>query len=223
MKMTNCMAFNKVVLLTLFCCFLPYVLLVTGNTCFCDQFWPLFFLVQSYIRPISRPQKLGHKSRSRKSVYYPENTVCVFRALDQFSSVFGSKVMPKIFQICQEFPKAFRGFPKLIFYHFFRKPSTRNVKMSIKPSKTSYYSLECIWISRGFAPLILLDSRTPTGRWRHGLFIETCQNNLWFCKHSQKSRNRTAKFFFQPNYKSFPIQNGFEQLSNSIRWRVMSI
>ena len=39
-------------------CFLPYVLLVTGDTCFCDQFWPLFFLVQSYIRPISRPQQI---------------------------------------------------------------------------------------------------------------------------------------------------------------------
>ena len=38
MKMMNFMAFNKVVLLTLFCCFLPVVLLVTGNTCFCDQF-----------------------------------------------------------------------------------------------------------------------------------------------------------------------------------------
>ena len=38
MKMMNFMAFNKVVLLTLFCCFLLYVFLVTGNTCFCDQF-----------------------------------------------------------------------------------------------------------------------------------------------------------------------------------------
>jgi len=26
------------------------------------------------------------------------------------------------------------------------------------------------------AALILLDSRTPTGRWRQGLFRETCQN-----------------------------------------------
>jgi len=38
MKMMNFMAFNKIVLLTLFCYFLLCVLLVTGNTCFCDQF-----------------------------------------------------------------------------------------------------------------------------------------------------------------------------------------
>jgi len=30
-------------------------------------------------------------------------------------------------------------------------------------------------------------------------------------------------FFFSLNYKSFPIQTGFEQLSSSIRWRVMAI
>jgi len=58
-----------------------------------------------------------------------------------------------------------------------------------------YYSLECIKISRGFALLILLDSRTSTGHWRHRLFRETCQNNLWFCKHSQKGRNRMTKSF----------------------------
>jgi len=56
----------------------------------------------------------------------------------------------------------------LIFYLFFHNSLTRNAKKSIKPSKTSYYSLECIEISRGFAPLILLDSRAPTGR--HRLF-----------------------------------------------------
>jgi len=67
-----------------------------------------------------------------------------FGALDQVSSVSGSKVMPKIFQICQEFPRAFRGFPILIFYHIFHNSSTRNAEKSIKPSKTSYYSLESI-------------------------------------------------------------------------------
>ena len=30
-------------------------------------------------------------------------------------------------------------------------------------------------------------------------------------------------FFFSLHYKSFPIQSGFEQLSSSIRWRVLSI
>jgi len=64
--------------------------------------------------------------------------------------------------------------------------------MSIKPSKSSYYSRECIYISRGFAPVIRLDLRTPTGRWRHGLFWQTCQNILWFCKHGQKGRNLTV-------------------------------
>jgi len=29
--------------------------------------------------------------------------------------------------------------------------------------------------------------------------------------------------FFILNYKSFPIQSGFEQLSSSIHWRVLSI
>ena len=125
--------------------------------------------------------------------------------------------MPKIFQICQEFPRALRGFPILIFYHFFHNSSTRNAKNSIKLSKTSYYSLECIWISRGFAPLILLDSRTPMGHWRHRVFSETCQNNMWFCKDCQKGRNSTAKsFFFSLNYNSFPILTEFEQLSSSI-------
>ena len=47
----NGMDFNKVVLLALFYCCLRYVLLVTGNTCFCDQ--DCCFLVQSYICPIS--------------------------------------------------------------------------------------------------------------------------------------------------------------------------
>jgi len=32
--------------------------------------------------------------------------------------------------------------------------------------------------------------------WRHGLFWQTCQNILWFCKHGQKGRNRTAKSLF---------------------------
>ena len=41
-----------------FVVFLLYVLLVTVITGFRDQFWPLFFLVQSYIRPISRLQKI---------------------------------------------------------------------------------------------------------------------------------------------------------------------
>jgi len=31
-----------------------------------------------------------------------------------------------------------------IYIHFFHNSSTRNAKKSIKPSKTSYYSLECI-------------------------------------------------------------------------------
>jgi len=53
--------------------------------------------------------------------------------------------------------------------------------------------------------------------------VKTCQNKLWFCKHSQKGRNRTVKSFFSLNYKSFPIQTGFEQLASSIRWRVMAI
>jgi len=54
--------------------------------------------------------------------------------------------------------------------------------------------------------------------------VKTCQNNLWFCKPSQKGRNSTSKsFFFSLNYKSFPIQSGFEQLSSSIPWRVMAI
>jgi len=30
-------------------------------------------------------------------------------------------------------------------------------------------------------------------------------------------------FFFSLNYKSFPIQSGFEQFPSSIRWRVMAI
>ena len=78
-----------------------------------------------------------------------------------------------------------------------------------------------------------LDFRTPTGRWGHGLFwqtcqteqpVKTCQNILWFCKHGQKGRNRTAKIvFFSVNCKSFPIESGFEQLSRSICWGVMAI
>ena len=142
----------------------------------------------------------------------------------EFLAFLVQKLCQKYSKHVRNFPMTSRGFPILIFYHFFHNSSTRNAIKSIKPSKTSYYSLECIWISRGFEPLILLDSRTPTGRWRHGLFRETCQNNLWFCKHSQKGRNRTTKrFFFSLNYKSFPIQTGFEQLSSLIRWRVMAI
>jgi len=38
-------------------------------------------------------------------------TVRVFRALDRVASISGSKVMPKKFQIFQEFPRGFRGFP----------------------------------------------------------------------------------------------------------------
>jgi len=78
-----------------------------------------------------------------RSIFGFQAKICVFRAIDEVSSVSGSKVMPKIFQICQEFPRAFREFPILIFYHFFHH-STRNAEKSIKSSKTSYYSLECI-------------------------------------------------------------------------------
>jgi len=46
-----------------------------------------------------------------RSIFGFQAKIRIFRALDQVSSVSGSKVMPKIFQICQEFPKAFRGFP----------------------------------------------------------------------------------------------------------------
>jgi len=102
--------------------------------------------------------------------------------------------------------KGLQGIPQ-IFYHFFHNLSTRNAKKSIKPSKTSYYSLECIQISRGFAPLILLDSRTPTAPDVTDCLekpVKTCQNNLWFCKHSQNGRNRTAKSFFQPKLQVFP-------------------
>jgi len=54
--------------------------------------------------------------------------------------------------------------------------------------------------------------------------VKTCRNNLWVCKHSRKGRNRMEKrVFFSLIYKSFPIQSGFEQLSSSIRWRVMAI
>jgi len=57
--------------------------------------------------------------------------------------------------------------------------------------------------------------------------VKICQNVLWFCKlwkHGQKIRNITLKIvIFSLNYKSFPIQSGFEQLSSSIRWRVLAI
>jgi len=54
--------------------------------------------------------------------------------------------------------------------------------------------------------------------------VKRCQNNLWFCEHSQEGRNRTVKsLVFSLYYKSFPIQIGFEQLSSSIHWRVMAI
>jgi len=54
--------------------------------------------------------------------------------------------------------------------------------------------------------------------------VKTCQNILWFCKHGQKGRNRKVKIvFFSLNCKSFPIQRGFEQLSSSIRWRLLAI
>ena len=103
--------------------------------------------------------------------------------------------MPKIFQICQEFPRAFRGFPILIFYYFFHNASTRNAKKSIKPSKTS--------------PLPRAADVTDCLQKP----VKTCQNNLWFCKHCQKGQNGTMKsLFFSLNYKSFPIQIGFEQL-----------
>jgi len=54
-----------------------------------------------------------------RSIFRFYAKIRVFRALDQVSSVSALKVMPKIFQICQEFPRSLRGFPILIFYHFF--------------------------------------------------------------------------------------------------------
>jgi len=45
-----------------------------------------------------------------RSIFGFQAKIRVFRALDQVSSVSGWKVMPKIFQICQELPRAFRGF-----------------------------------------------------------------------------------------------------------------
>jgi len=48
--------------------------------------------------------------------------------------------------------------------------------MSIKPSKGSYYNLESIWVQWSFAPRNRLDFWSPTGRWRHPMFSQTCQH-----------------------------------------------
>jgi len=53
-----------------------------------------------------------------------------FRALDQVSSVSGSKVMPKIFQICQEFRKDVQGISHIDILPCFHNSSTRNAKKS---------------------------------------------------------------------------------------------
>jgi len=47
------------------------------------------------------------------SIFIFSAKIPVFRALDRVSSVSGSKVIPKIFQIFQEYPRAVRGFPQL--------------------------------------------------------------------------------------------------------------
>jgi len=114
--------------------------------------------------------------------------------LIEFLAFLVQKLSQKI-QILQEFPKAFKGFPWLIFHHFCHDFSTRNARMSIKPFKDSYHSLESIQIQWSFAPgnwLLFLNS---TGCWRHSLFWQTCQKILWLCKHGQKGRIRTGNFF----------------------------
>jgi len=49
-------------------------------------------------------------------------------------------------------------------------------------------------------------------------FDRPVKTSCGFVKNGQKGGNRTVKIvFFSLNYKSFPIQSGFEQLSSSIR------
>ena len=71
----------------------------------------VFWLIIWRHHPISRANIVA------RSIFGFYAKIRVFRALDKVSGVFGSKVIPKLFQICQEFPRTFRGFPILIFYH----------------------------------------------------------------------------------------------------------
>jgi len=61
--------------------------------------------------------------------------------------------MPKIFQICGDFPNEHSTI-------FAITHQLETIECRSNP-QSSYYSLECIKISRGFAPVIRLHFRTP--------------------------------------------------------------
>ena len=44
-----------------------------------------------------------------------------------------------------------------------------------------------------------------------------------FVNIAKKAEIARRSFFFSLNYKSFPVESGFEQLFSSIRWRVKTI
>jgi len=55
-------------------------------------------------------------------------------------------------------------------------------------------------------------------------FDRPVKTSCGFVNMARKAEITLRKFFFfSLNYKSFPIQIGFEQLSSSIRWQVLSI
>ena len=107
--------------------------------------------------------------------------------------------MPKIFQICQEFQRAFRGFPILIFNHFsitHQPEMLKSPSNPVKPRTIAYNAFKSREVSRHWFCSIHALPRDADVKDCLQKPIKSCQNNLWFCKHSQKGRNRTAKSFF---------------------------
>ena len=53
--------------------------------------------------------------------------------------------------------------------------------------------------------------------------VKHVKTSCGFVNMARKAEIARRKFFVSLNYKSFPIQSGFEQLSSSICWGVMAI
>jgi len=114
-------------------------------------------------------------------------------------------------KLCQKYSKYVRNFQgpsgDLIFYHFFHNSSTRNAKKSIKPSKTSFYSLECINLARFRAAdsARFTHSHGPlTSRIFYRNLSKHFKTTCGFANTVRKAEIARRKVFFQHKLQVFP-------------------
>ena len=113
-------------------------------------------------------------------------------------------------------PRRLAGISIINFWYFGRNFRTRNARKSMKHSEDLYYSL------------VSNKNLSQKNGYLHSVGVQglmtssECKQNIHkLCQHQQKPDIKNwNNFFFITNYQTFPIFEGFEQLSSSIDWRV---